>query len=230
MKPKRIILIRHGQSQGNINKEIYKTVPDYALQLTSLGKQQAIEAGQKLKQLLEYETIKFYVSPFWRTRQTFQGIIEGLNTHPNYPYYEDCRLREQEWSGKLREEGFDQYLERERDAYSHFYYRFEGGESVADLTDRISSFLNTLHRDFEKNDFPQNCIIVTHGMTMRAFIARWLHYTVEQFERLSNPKNCGMYILELQNDGKFQLIEKPNEYEKPRTTFNFSWQSYHKIK
>ena len=37
MKPQNIILIRHGQSHGNLNKEIYKSIPDYALELTDEG-------------------------------------------------------------------------------------------------------------------------------------------------------------------------------------------------
>ena len=37
MKPQRIILIRHGESEGNINKEIYTQKPDYALYLTNKG-------------------------------------------------------------------------------------------------------------------------------------------------------------------------------------------------
>ena len=50
MKPRRIILIRHGESQGNRNPESYATIPDYALELTDTGKQQAFEAGKALRQ------------------------------------------------------------------------------------------------------------------------------------------------------------------------------------
>ena len=34
MKPQNIFIIRHGQSQGNVDKNIYKTQPDYTLKLT----------------------------------------------------------------------------------------------------------------------------------------------------------------------------------------------------
>ena len=33
MKSNRIILIRHGESEGNIDKDKYQTIPDYALNL-----------------------------------------------------------------------------------------------------------------------------------------------------------------------------------------------------
>ena len=44
MKPKRIILIRHGESEGNLDKGVYAQKPDYSLLLTELGHRQAQEA------------------------------------------------------------------------------------------------------------------------------------------------------------------------------------------
>jgi len=38
MKPSKIILIRHGQSEGNVNKSLYKEKPDFAMNLTLKGK------------------------------------------------------------------------------------------------------------------------------------------------------------------------------------------------
>ena len=34
---------------------------------------------------------------------------------------------------------------------------------------------------------------------------RWFHWTVEEFEYLSNPNNCAIIILEKQLDGKYLL-------------------------
>lgn len=45
MRPKRIILIRHGESEGNVDKNIYEQKPDYALELTHRGIHQAKEVG-----------------------------------------------------------------------------------------------------------------------------------------------------------------------------------------
>jgi broad specificity phosphatase PhoE len=46
MKPNRIILIRHGESEGNLDNSLYKTTPDYALKLTQRGVSQAKQAGR----------------------------------------------------------------------------------------------------------------------------------------------------------------------------------------
>lgn len=213
MKPEYIILIRHGESEGNVNKEIYRQKPDFALNLTLKGQRQANEAGHELRKLIGSQKVWYYRSPFYRTRQTW-AILNAVV--PGDKDYEDPRLREQEHTPRiLREvdEGERGDVEKERDDYGHFYYQFEGGESCANVFDRVSDFIGTLFRDFEKPEFPGACVIVSHGMTNRVFLMRFLHYTVEQFEFLRNPKNCGMFVLKRETDDKYALTEEPRKYE-----------------
>ena len=75
MKPKHIILIRHGESEANIDRYLFGKVPDYTIELTAKGQQQAREAGKALKTLVGNESLYFYVSPFWRARSTFEGVV-----------------------------------------------------------------------------------------------------------------------------------------------------------
>ena len=77
MRPNRIILIRHGESEGNADKHQYLLTPDYALMLTPKGIEQAQQAGLKIKEVVGAETIHAYVSPYYRTRQTFQHLKTG---------------------------------------------------------------------------------------------------------------------------------------------------------
>ena len=72
MRPIRIILIRHGESEGNTDKGKYENVPDFALNLTPEGIEQAREAGGKIKDIIGRETVYVYLSPYYRTRQTYQ--------------------------------------------------------------------------------------------------------------------------------------------------------------
>lgn len=204
MKPKRIILIRHGESEGNVNRRVYGEKPDYALLLTEKGIEQARVAGVALKNLLQNERAFFYVSPLWRARMTFEEIAKAFPRH-QFDYIEEPRLREQEW-GHLRDLDECKRTDQERDAFGTFYYRIEDGESGADVYDRVSDFLSTLYRDFEDPNYPENAVIITHGMTIRIFLMRWYHWTVEEFETYSNPKNCEMVILEKQLDGRYQLL------------------------
>ena len=63
MRPNRIILIRHGESEGNVDKNQYQFIPDYALNLTSKGIEQAHRAGNEIKNIVGSESIYAYVSP-----------------------------------------------------------------------------------------------------------------------------------------------------------------------
>lgn len=218
MKPERIILVRHGESEGNVDKNIYSEKPDYSVRLTPKGRLQANQAGVQLKQVTRGEPIFFYVSSYHRTRETFQELIKPLEETMLH-YREDPRLREQEWQGKLRKA--DSVQEREREKFGHFYYRFEGGESCADVYDRQSDFMDTLFRDFEKPEFPRNCAIIGHGMQIRVFLMRWFHLTVEDFELLRNPRNCETIVMNKMASGKYQLEKPLRKHDKPDHPYQF---------
>ena len=76
--PHRIILVRHGEAEGNIDENVYKRTPDALISLTQFGKDQAIEAGAKLKAEVinggPDESIYVYISPYLRSKQTYEGI------------------------------------------------------------------------------------------------------------------------------------------------------------
>jgi broad specificity phosphatase PhoE len=200
-RPRRIVLIRHGESQGNADDTIYERVPDHALLLTAAGERQAQEAGVRLRELFGGERVQAFVSPYRRTHETFHllGLDPRLTRAKEEP-----RLREQDW-GNYQDAEDVQRQRKARDAYGHFFYRFAQGESGADVYDRVGAFLETLYRAFDNADFPPNVLMVTHGLTMRLFCMRWFHWTVDEFECLSNPDNGETRILLLGPDGKYRL-------------------------
>ena len=102
---------------------------------------------------------------------------------------EEPRLREQDW-GNWQDRDDVRLQKAYRDAYGHFFYRFAQGESGADVYDRVGGFLESLYRSFEAPDHPPNVLLVTHGLAMRLFCMRWFHWTVAEFESLSNPGNA----------------------------------------
>jgi broad specificity phosphatase PhoE len=206
MKPTRIILIRHGKSEGNADKSLLETIPDYALNLTDEGIEQARKAGQEIKKILGQETLQVYISPYYRTRQTYQHIQESIQENI-VKAFEDPRLREQDW-GHLRNPDVNEGIIQERNGFSTFYYRIPDGESGADVYDRISIFLETLHRDFQKSGYPENVLIITHGMTIRLFLMRWFHWSVEEFELLRNPLNCQIVIMLKDTNGRYNLVSE----------------------
>jgi broad specificity phosphatase PhoE len=204
MKPNRIILVRHGESEGNIDRSTYAVKPDFKLLLTETGKQQASEAGQQIKELLGDESVMFYVSPMWRTRMTFEFMAAHFGDR-QFHWKEDPRLREQEW-GHFRDLKANIQIDDERNKFGTFYYRIKDGESCADVYDRVSDFMHSLYRDFTKPRYPENVVLVSHGMTVRLFLMRWFRWTVEEFETLRNPKNGDVIIMDLDKEtGRYHI-------------------------
>lgn len=195
------MLIRHGESQGNADDSIYERVPDHALALTDDGWRQAVEAGVRLRGMFGGEPVRAFVSPYRRTWQTYQAL--GLDPGRTRAM-EEPRLREQDW-GNWQDADDVQRQRKARDAYGHFFYRFAQGESGADAYDRVGAFLETLYRAFDRTDFPPNVLLVTHGLMMRLFCMRWFHWTVEEFESLSNPGNAETRTLLRGPSGRYTL-------------------------
>ncbi|KAG7365978.1 histidine phosphatase superfamily branch 1 protein [Nitzschia inconspicua] len=227
--PEKLVLIRHGQSMGNINEVLYSTTPDNAMPLTRLGWEQARNAGAILKDkiLTSGESVHFIVSPYVRTVETFHGIVSAW-CDPSSPEFasianhdekvkawygrliqlgltwnEDSRLREQDF-GNYQNPDVIKKAKEERHRFGAFYYRFPHGESASDVFDRVSTFLDSLWRSFEMNK-SRNYVLITHGIVLRVLLARYFRYTIDQFNTLANPRNCEMVILGHSGDGKLDL-------------------------
>ena len=81
----KIFLVRHGESEGNVDRDVYKTKPDHAIQLTTNGRIQAQDAGQFLHQnyfsnqwddpAAKLSDARMWISPYDRTRQTAQDLM-----------------------------------------------------------------------------------------------------------------------------------------------------------
>eukprot|EP01006_Ploeotia_vitrea_P035554 TRINITY_DN65896_c17_g1_i1.p1 TRINITY_DN65896_c17_g1~~TRINITY_DN65896_c17_g1_i1.p1 ORF type:complete len:327 (-),score=111.39 TRINITY_DN65896_c17_g1_i1:45-1025(-) len=203
VKPKRIILIRHGESEGNVDPKIYESMPDNRLRLTRRGQTQAREAGKKLKAMIGDERVMFYVSPYVRTRQTFAMMVRSL-APDQYIFREEPRLREQDFGNFQKVEEIEE-CRRDRDKFGSFYYRFPQGESGCDVYDRVSTFMETLHREFQNKDRPDNFVLVSHGVTCRLFLMRYFNWDVERFQNLWNLEHCQMVTMLLGKDGYYRL-------------------------
>lgn len=193
----RIHLVRHGESEGNVKNWDYSVAGDHKVRLTQRGIEQARQAGEQLgKELLDRSLI--YCSPFMRTRETLQGIFEGAGVTEPLRVYEDSRLRE-------TDAGYADYeaQKENRKVHGHYFYRFNGGESPADCSDRISSFLESMMRQVERKG-NRDIVIVSHGLAIRCFAMRFLHMRVEEFEALANPHNCDIVTI-----GLFDTLDNP---------------------
>lgn len=120
---------------------------------------------------------------------------------------EDVRLRDGDIGRYTSTQELLYHLE-ERERYGKFFYRFPHGESGADVCDRVTSFLDAFQR--ERVEFPMdtNVIIITHGLTMRMFVKRWFHLTVDTFHKMLSPPSGSMCTLtRLHHRSCFRLDE-----------------------
>jgi broad specificity phosphatase PhoE len=186
-----IKLVRHGESDANIGAVDPRHAGDHTVGLSARGHEQAAAAGRSLGASFLQDAL-VYLSPYRRTRETLEAMLTGAGVaRDGLRVYEDPRLREVE-------HGYDPVEPQEalRKTHGWFYYRFKGGESPADCYDRTSGFLETLMRQADRKQ-AERVLIVTHGLTIRCFVMRFLHLRVEDFDRLENPDNCATITLGL---------------------------------
>lgn len=224
-RPRRIILVRHGESEGNVDESVYTRVPDPKIGLTNRGRVQAEECGQRIKNMIENDgdenwQLYFYVSPYRRTLETLQSLARPFERSRIAGFREEPRIREQDF-GNFQNRELMKVEKAQRHLYGRFFYRFPNGESAADVYDRITGFRETLRADInigryqppgEKN-FDVNLVIVSHGLTLRVFLMRWYKWTVEQFEGLNNFGNGGELVMEKGYGGRYSLSMHHDEQE-----------------
>lgn len=143
---KNIYLVRHGQSEANVDLDVHAHTTDHAINLTEEGYQQAVRTGQFFKEhfhkladeLGEMPNVRLWVSPYERTVQTAQGILENTSDIFGEPFYENFLaeqqfgifdgVAEEEWPTRFPEE-FRHY-EHVMQHQGKFWVRYPGGESL----------------------------------------------------------------------------------------------------
>lgn len=201
--PERIILVRHAQSEGNVDNMAYTYIPDPQVPLTETGRAQAKAAGQKIKRSVEAAIgssdyrLFFYTSPYKRSLQTYEGICQAFSSQQVKGVQEEVQLREQDFGNFQDQDGIKRE-KAERLRFGRFFYRFPNGESGADVYDRITIFEDHMIRDINAGRFSNNTslVLVTHGLALRIFLMRWFHWTVDQFLNVFNPGNAEPLVLE----------------------------------
>jgi broad specificity phosphatase PhoE len=195
--PRRIVLYRHGESRGNVDESLYCRVPDPLIPLTRAGYNQAVEAGAALRSLLnERDKVFVYVSPYRRSKQTASAILSAFPRASVQGVREEPQLREQDF-GNFQDDAFNS-RKAERLRFGRFFFRFPDGESGADVFDRVTLFEDHLVRDIDAGRFAEDStvVIITHGLALRIFLARWLHWTVAEYEEVWNPCHATPIVLE----------------------------------
>jgi len=208
--PMRLFLVRHGESLGNLNEQAYGQFGDHNVPLTQWGHRQALAAGGVIAAYLEglpsagLRKLTVWYSPFLRTRQSKDALLEAVPAQLVGEVREDYLLREQDFG--LFTEIYDRAEQKQkfpdefekwarlRSNSGKFYARPPDGESRADVAQRVRLFLQTVMHDVGNGR--DNVCIVGHGVTNRAFEMNFLQHPVDWFERSNNPGNADITLIE----------------------------------
>lgn len=208
----RILLVRHGESMGNVDKNVHATMADHAIPLSPRGHRQAIAAGAAIREFYEQlpverrpapGKIRLWNSPYRRTRETADGIMEGAHglIADRREHILLCEQQFGLFDGVPDEElpirfpnEFAHYDKSERFG-GRFWARMPLGESRFDVAARIHQSFGTFRRDASRHNI-HDIVVVCHGVTLRAFVMMWLHLSPEWFDAERNPRNCSVRLLE----------------------------------
>lgn len=207
-----VFLMRHGQSETNVDRAKHLEIADPEVKLTSLGHQQAKEGAKVLtdylvdnhlpsRTWLKTGEVRLYHSDYMRAHQTAEHVMDRLSRNGiKYSDRMDHRIRELEFgvlTGLEKEEiikNFPYYYASDqllREQHGRFYQRRFGGESPADVADRCKSFISALYRDWEKHGIT-TFIVVNHGLTSRVLAMLLTKSDRYWYEQQENPTNCAV--------------------------------------
>lgn len=179
MKP--VYFVRHGQTFWNVENKICGATD---IGLTPLGHQQAEETGRVLLDSGIKADVILY-SPLSRAKDTAIHIaqITGL------PAQEEPRLKEQ---------NFGKYESTARNgaefqaAKAQFACRYEGGESMLHLAQRIYNLLDDLKKD------EKTYILVAHNGIARVIYSYFHDMTNEEYAAYG-VKNCAVMTFDFES-------------------------------
>ncbi|MEK7087435.1 MAG: histidine phosphatase family protein [Patescibacteria group bacterium] len=191
--PRRLYLLRHGQTDNNVSNIIAGNSPD--MPLNDTGLKQATLTAKALSQAVFH---KIYMSPALRARQTAQRIFEhhtptvfgevkGNFKEINFGILEGL-------SFKRAEKSHNDLLRLYRETPSQC--TFPKGESMAEAYNRITREMNGIFMERPHNE---NVLIVSHGGTMALIFLYLFDLDIDKHFHSIRHSNCGLSIIDLEN-------------------------------
>ncbi|MDO4621692.1 MAG: histidine phosphatase family protein [Eubacteriales bacterium] len=171
-----VYFVRHGQTVWNVENKICGATD---IELTELGHQQAVETGRKILEAgIQADEILY--SPLSRAKETARHISEITGI----PMREEPRLKEQnfgKWESTARDGAEFQEAKKE------FCCRYEGGESMLFLAQRIYNLLDDIRAEAGTKTY----ILVAHNGIARVVHSYFNEMTNEEYAA-HGVKNCAV--------------------------------------
>ena len=226
-RPALLVLVRHGESVRNVAKKgnvffaddesrrSVRGIPDHQICLTEEGHRQARVTGVALSERFgSFDAL--YHSGYRRTQETADAILSGLA-----PPVRDRLSPQANLFIRERDTGFAYdmttqeaeaafpYMQEYWQTTGSFFARPPGGESIAQVVERVHSFIDILIRDRAG----ERVLVVTHGGTLRAFrflLERWDYVQAERSMHNAPPDNCGVTTYVYSREHNHLMLEEYN--------------------
>ncbi|WP_430252053.1 histidine phosphatase family protein [Neorhizobium sp. DAR64860/K0K1] len=208
--PKRIWIVRHGESAGNVARDAadlagYTRIEiadrDVDVPLSPLGQQQSEALGAWFAALPEQPDV-IVASPYKRALSTADTIARQLRVRPQLTVSTDERLREKEFGilDRLTRRGIEELYPDQaefRRILGKFYHRPPAGESWCDVILRLRSMLDTISLHYAD----RSVLIVAHQVVvlcMRYIIENLTEEQILEIDQQADVSNCGVteYVTE----------------------------------
>jgi broad specificity phosphatase PhoE len=198
-----IYLIRHGESEHNVDRFRMAHTHDSKHDLTELGRKQAQMAAQFMKDYVKGNTI-LYSSPYRRAMETAKFVHALLPE--DTPFYENPLLREWELGNLYDFNNRTPEAKKEFKAAGRFYFRYLNGESLADVYLRSSMFMHTVVNRLVQQQRYDNLIVITHSAFIQMLLAFLMNWPVDKLEAFEPVENASVIAVQ-EVDGEY-LYEK----------------------
>lgn len=211
---KQVFLIRHAQSEEDIDSAMHGRVPDQRIAITSTGKKQVLDLVKKLAPKISvYKRIKIITSFSNRADQTMLLFCSQFPLIHFDILFESC-IRNLNW-GNVDEFSLKK-VEQERYLVGVLYFQFPCGDNTPEFVHNIECFVNKLKKEGKAKKHPECMIIFTHGFALRVIAKVFLNINDEDFRFLANPPNCYVSTIDIIKTGEAVLKELL-----PKTNFKF---------
>jgi broad specificity phosphatase PhoE len=195
-----LYVIRHGESQHNVDRNVMAHTHDSQHSLTELGFKQAEITAKYMKSLLNESTV-VYSSPYLRTKQTAAAIRALLPEQ--VPFFENPLIREWELGNLYDFNNRTPEAKKEYKAAGQFYFRYQNGESLADVYLRATMFMQAVVDRLKQQGRYENVVVVTHAAFMHMLLAFLMNTPVEGLLDFKPIENAAVLKIN-ETDGDYQ--------------------------
>ena len=175
---KQLILVRHGQSEYNLQNRFTGT---FDSPLTQRGRHEAEHCAQ----LLEAFKIDHSFSSALSRSQDTEDIILSHLASSAVRYHSDC-LNERDYgllTGSNKQTAIERHGAEQVKLWRRGFFNCPPrGESLANVKSRVVPYYQNAIQPLRDNDL--NIMIVSHGNTLRALIGHLLNFDHDQFEKI----------------------------------------------